>query len=217
MELNIPWAPVKALLNLAGKSDIREHLNGVWIDRRGPRLIIWATTGTVLGAMQTEEPGTEGPDVFIPRHIIEAAAKTFAAQATVRQEEDGRMSISCLGATHYWQDKKPVPPDWRRVVPASTTGIAQQFDARLLGDFLKARKALGQKDHASAVQVAHNGGPTQRADSSAAIVVLRDVPQFVGVVSPIHLDDKGSPLTDTRPDWVGALGQQATAPVEDLV
>ena len=210
-EPSIPWTPVKALLNLAGKADIREQVNGVWIDRRGPHLIVWATTGKVLGAYRTEEPSTDGPDVFLPRHIVEAGSRDFAAMATIKRENDGRMSISCQGTTHYWQDKRLVPADWRRAVPARCTGIAQQFDARLLGSFLKARKALGHKDRDSAVRIGHNGG-LEGAPRDSALIELWDVPEFIGALGTMRVDETGSVYLVSQPDWVREIGR---VPVEE--
>jgi hypothetical protein len=79
MEITIPWTPVRAILNLAGKTDIRDWVNGVWIDQRGPYMVVWATTGFAMGAVQIEEPSTEVPDVFLPRHILEACKARFNA------------------------------------------------------------------------------------------------------------------------------------------
>lgn len=210
-ELSIPWTPVKALLNLAGKADIREWCNGVWIDRKGPHLIVWATTGYALGAYLTGEPSTDGPDVFLPRHILDVC-KGFAAMATIKREDDGRMSISCLGTTHYWQDKNFTPIDWRRVVPRGhADGRLRQFNVEFLPAFVKARDVLKGKKAApeAPVLLAHRSAGT---DVDGLLVELVDVPEFVGVLMP--LNDKALQVVNMRtaaPDWVRETGR---APVE---
>jgi hypothetical protein len=207
MELTIPWTPVKALLHLAGKDDIREQVNGVWIDQRGPRVIVWATAGFTLGAFQTEEPSTNVPDVFLPRHIVEAC-RGFAVQATVKREDDGRMSISCMGTTHYWQCKNPVTLDWRRVIPSGDfDGIARQFDVTLVAAFEKVRKALG----GDAVRIAHRTAPKASADG--LLVSFFGNPEFIGVLMPIR-DDHATVagMRKAAPDWVREVGR---LPVEE--
>lgn len=209
MEITIPWTPVKALLHLAGKTDIREWANGVWIDRRGSHLVVWATTGFVLGAVLTEEPSTEGPDLFLPRHILEAC-KSFDVQATVRREEDGHTSISCMGTTHYWQDKNFTPVDWRRVVPTGhADGKLRQFNVEFLPPFVKTGDVLrGRKLRDEApVLLAHRSAPKTGADG--LLVQLVDVPNFVGVVMP--LNDQALQVVNMRtaaPDWVRLHARQ---------
>lgn len=212
MEITIPWKPVKALLQLAGKEDIRPYLNGVWIDRQAPHLIAWATTGHILGAVQTEEPSTEGPDVFLPRHIVEAC-KDFTVQATVKQEADGRMSISCMGTSHYWQDAKFAAVDWRRVVARGKAGErAEQFDATLLAPFVKVRETLcgkkGSTKVAGGVLIAHN--------PDGMLVTLLDAPHFVGVLMPLRDEVTRPHIRTVAPDWVRERGR-LPAEAADLV
>lgn len=206
-ELTIPWTPVKALLHLAAKDDIRKWCNGVWVDRRGPRLIVWATTGTILGVYRTGEPSTDGPDVFLPRHILDVC-KSFIASATVKREDDGRMSISCMGTTHYWQDEAFVPIDWRRVMPAGhADGCERQVNTEYLAQFIKVHKALGEaKSLVGQVLVAHRTAPEKSADG--LLVSLPDVPDFVGVIMPVN--DKALHVANMRrvvPDWVTERGR----------
>lgn len=215
MELTIPWTPVKALLHLAGKTDIRDWVNGVWIDRKGPRLIVWASTGLILGAFQTEEPSTDGPDIFLPRHILEAC-KDFKVQATVKREADGRMSISCLGTTHYWQDENFTSFDWRRVVPTGhSDGKVRQFNVEFVPPFVKAGDVLrGRKTGVEApLLIAHRSDPAPGKGAGGLLVQLIDVPNFVGVIMP--LNDNALQVATMRtaaPDWVRDLGR---LPVEE--
>jgi hypothetical protein len=208
MEITVPWTPVKALLHLSGKEDIREWVNGVWIDQKGPRVIVWATTGTALGALQLEEPSTDTPDVFLPRHIVEAC-KGFAVQATVKREDDGRMSISCMGTTHYWQDKGLTSIDWRRAVPSGQSdGRSRQVDVQFLPAFVKVREVLkGRKSlNEAPLLLAHRSAPKEGPDG--LLVQLTDIPEFVGVVMP--LNDAALAVVSMRkaaPDWVRELGR----------
>lgn len=194
MELTIPWTPVKALLNLAGKADIRKWVNGVWIDQQGPHMLVWATNGTSLGVLRTEEPSTDTGDVFLPRHILEVC-KSFTVQATVKKHDDGRRSISCMGTTHYWQDEGFTPIEWRRVIPVGhLDGQQRQVNVDLLPPFSKVREVLrGRKN---------GDGP------DGILVELDDVPTFVGVVMPLRPDVL--PVANMRrsaPDWVRERGR----------
>lgn len=214
MEITIPWTPVKALLHLAGKADIRKWVNGVWIDRQGPTLVVWATTGFTLGAIRTEEPSTEGPTVFLPRHIVEAC-KGFDVQATVARADDGLMRISCLGSSHNWQDENFIPVDWRRVVPGGhCDGKVRQFNVEFLPPFVKVREALkGKAKQEAPLMIAHRSAPKTGVDG--LLVQLVDVPEFVGVIMP--LNDQALAVASMRtvaPDWVRLHPRTEPAPAD---
>jgi hypothetical protein len=203
MEITIPWTPVKALLHLAGKADIRKWVNAVWIDQRGPHMVLWASTGVAMGVLRTEEPSTDSGDWCLPRHILEAC-KGFSVRATVKREPDGRMSISCMGTTHYWQDEGHAPVDWRRAVPThKADGVARQFDATLLQPFVKVREALHGKESKSlpgGVMIAHDSDEKR---TTGLLVQLTDLPDFVGLLMPLRA--VGGYLRPSAPDWVHQL------------
>jgi hypothetical protein len=151
------------------------------------------------------------------------ACKGFDLQATVKREDDGRMSISCMGTTHYWQDKGFAPVDWRRVVPRGhADGKAMQFDVTLLDAFVKVRKALRPKNDtkvAGGILIAHSG-PRNDAGSDALLVQLLDLPNFVGVLMPLREEATRGHLRTVAPDWVRERGRvEAATPAEavDLV
>lgn len=209
--ITVPWAPVKALLNLAGKEDIRKWLNGVWIDRQGPYLVVWASTGIVLGAYQTTEPSTEGPDILLPRNVIEAAKGIGPAAIVIRDGEN--MRIDSLGASQSWKDENYKKIDWRRVLPdGRADNVARQFDIALAHPFDKVRKALG----GDAVRIAHSTEPKQGTDG--LLVSFYGNPAFVGVVMPIRSEH--ATVVDmmiAAPDWVRErFGETAEAAGDDL-
>jgi hypothetical protein len=206
MEITIPWTPVKALAHLASDGDIRKYLMGVWLDFAGPTVAVVGTCGSALGAYRTEEPSINAAPFFIPKYVV-LASKTFAVSVTFRRDDTGHCCAECMGTKHYWQDEGFAMMDWRYPISASCTGVAQQFDARLLTNFLKARKTFGKKEHPNAVQISHNGGPPSR--TSGALIKLRDVPDFIGVLMPVQYDDQGSVWTTTSPDWVRDRAEEA--------
>ena len=197
--ITIPWAPVKALLNLAGKADIRPYVNGVWIDRAGPELVIWATTGTVLGAWRTDEPSTNGPPVFLPREAVENGK--FTGLVVIAGEPGGRMKLGGIGDPQEWNDPGHTPPAWRNAVPRDRAdGTPRQFDLEKALQFEKVRKAL----KLGAVRIAHTSEPKRGESRPDALhVSFKDCPDFVGVLAPIG----GAPVDGMRtcaPDWVHA-------------
>lgn len=209
-EICIPWTPVKALLNLAGKNDIRTYLNGVWVDRQGAKVILWATNGAALGAYQTEEPSTDGPDLLIPRHIVEAC-KGFSGSAVIRKEADGRMTISCAGSTHAWADVDLKGPDWRWVTPRKVSNDKPaQFNVGLLDAFVKTRKALGVPNGTKVdggVLIGHDGTP---GSNMGALVQFVDVPEFSGVLMPLRAEVVSQHLRTDAPEWVHQVHNRTT-------
>lgn len=160
-----------------------------------------------------EEPSTEGPSLFLPRHILEAC-KGFDVLATVTRADDGRMSISCMGSTHVWQDVNFIPVDWRRVVPTGhCDGKLRQFNVEFLPAFVKVREALkGKSKNEAPLLIAHRSAGT---GVYGLLVELVDVPEFVGVIMP--LNDKALAVVNLRtvaPDWVH-LHPRVEAPADE--
>lgn len=208
MDLTFPWAPVKALANLASEADVRKWCMGVWIDTSASTLHVMATNGAVLGVYCAEEPSANVPPVFLPLHIVKAC-KGFGPSATVRIDDTGHALIECMGTRHYWQDEKFAMVDYRRVFPKQCTGTAQQFDASMVALFLKVRKALGKKDIISAVRIAHNGGAR---GPDGALVHLEGVSRFAGVVMSLREHKDGTPLAAPEtPAWVFERGTEPAA------
>ena len=198
MELTFPWAPVKALANLAGETDIRQWVNGVWLDSSAPTVHVVAANGAMLGVYRTEEPSTNAAPVFIPLSTIKVC-KGFGPTAVVSIDDTGRAAVSCAGSQHFWQDEKHPCFDHRRVIPRSCTGQAQQFNAEFWASFIKVRRDLGLRHVFDAVQVRHNGGATTGPEG--ALVLLAGVPQFVGTVMSIR-EPKNAPPPLQAPAWV---------------
>ncbi len=214
IELSIPWPPVKALAHLAGEKDIRPWIKGVWLDSSGPTLRVMASDGGALGLYETQEPSTTAPPVFLPGHIVKAA-KDFGPQATLRIDDTRHAHLESFGTRHYWQDEGLAMPDYRRAFPKTQcSGIAQQFDAELVAKFVKVRKALGKPWHAAGVRISHNGRDSTSTESDAALVTLRDVPEFAGLLLCLRQGQMADPFLlvprDTPP-WVFA---RAEAPAE---
>lgn len=214
MELTFPWAPVKALANLASEADIRKWCMGVWIDTSAPTLRVMATNGAALGVYLTEEPSTNVPPVFLPLHIVKAC-KGFGPTATVRIDDTSHALIECMGTRHSWQDEKFVLVDYRRVFPKHCTGNAQQFDIAQAALFLKVHKALGEKASINAVRITHNSGAQ---GPEGAVVRLAGVPQFLGALAPLReTKDTGVLAPLDVPTWMFDRASATADAVCDLV
>lgn len=201
MQITFPFDPVRALLHLAGKTDICKHINGVWLDFQGPTIIVWATNGVVAGAYRTEEPSVDASPVFLPREVVESLARgprIRGVSATVTIDGDQR-AVELLGQSTRWTDAGHTPVDWRvpMAMPRSTSGEAAQFNLSQLLLFIKCREVLrgGKTDATMAgVFVSHNG-------SSAARVTLANVVEFIGAAMPIGRWESAGPAGDLPP-WV---------------
>lgn len=204
MEITIPWNPVKAMLHLAGKTDIRAWCNGVWVDQSSPYRTLVATDGLKLGILRTEEPSTDTGDWFLPGSVL-ASCKGFAGSAVVKRD-GAYLGISCMGTTQHWQEKEAYRiVDWRRVFPrGESDGVARQFNPELLAPFVKVRETLrgkpGSKDIPGGVLLAHRSPAKDGPDP--IVVQLLDVPEFVGVISPLGTVPVEAALRRTVPEWV---------------
>ena len=208
MKTTVDAKVLKGMAHLAGESDVRQYLNGLWILARPFDTLVASTDGHVGGYYRVGEEVHEKE--FSVRLPTEVLAKLKSAT--------GRVEI-CSGDGVTWVATNPDMalevewkhdiserfPDMARLILDVKDGRTAQFDIELLALFVKARKAfLGKKWRPAGVLIAHNG------PSSGARVSLVDVPEFIGVV--MSLSDPHNTLTAAlRPFWLTGFFPPAEA------
>jgi DNA polymerase-3 subunit beta len=191
---------IKALLIAMPKQDIRYYLVGALIDVRESDVTLVATDGHMLLAVpvpQTDviEPIPQG-QYIIPRATLEAVkpAKTGRTTLPIRvsvhvpaptpdPDRPGVMlkhapTITLEGATTA--TTAPVDgrfPDWRKVIPTTSSGELQQFDPALITRWGQIHSTLGASKN-SFPRIHHNGtGPAYIGN------LWRDA---IGVLMPVR-------------------------------
>jgi DNA polymerase-3 subunit beta len=173
---------IKALLTAMPKQDIRYYLVGALIDVRESDVTLIATDGVMLLAVPVPQANIESAippgQYIIPRATLESVkpAKTGRTTLPIRvsvhvpaltpdPDRPGVMlkhvpTITLEGATTA--TTAPVDgrfPDWRRVIPAASSGELQQFDPALIARWGQIHSTLGASKN-SFPRIHHNGnGP----------------------------------------------------------
>ena len=199
MKITIDHSIIKALLICAAKHDVRYYLKGVAVDARANGdVVLVATDGHRLLAYPVAVDSIEAlapGEYIIPREALEAVKPAKAGRTTMpihiditaapdtRHPEDaeviikGTTSITITGATSTVT--APIDgkfPDWRRIVPASTSGEAAQFNADYVSGFGDICKLLGGK---YGPFINHTGG---------ACAVVTNLPGALGLLMPMRMD-----------------------------
>lgn len=189
-QFHIQQSTLDAMLQLAGKKDIRYYLNGVYIEFDATTTRAVGCDGHKLGIYQAAAPDNRGNgSIIIPRDVIENLPKKC-----------GLLEFAQISETHWQIDTgtaiiKFAPcdakyPDFRRVAhsvqTAGTSGVAAGFNLDYLNQFEKCGNVLaGSKLRVgNRLRLHHNG-------DGAALVLLNCVDGFAGVVMPMR-DSVGS-------------------------
>lgn len=210
MQVTIETKHLLALLHFAGKGDIRTYLNAVRIEARERETVLVASTGGRIAAILSPARIEEGPeafDVLVPRAVVEALKK--AGPAIQLQSPDGVLWTATdtqTGSTHRWKDEGLRYPDWRRVVPRTTSGQAGHYNAEDLEAVAKVAAALrvkptkgSSKDKLGAAYlIAPNG-------NDGALVQIRGTPEFIGVLMPYRLEAVHAELRTSAPGWATGM------------
>ena len=199
MKITIDHSIIKALLICAAKQDTRYYLKGVCVDARANGdVVLVATDGHRLLAYPVAVDSIEAlapGEYIIPRETLEAVKPAKAGRITLpihidittapdtRHPEDaeviikGKTSITVTGATSAVT--APIDgeyPNWRRIVPASTSGEIAQFNADYVAGFGDVCKLLGGK---YGPFINHNGG---------SCAVVTNLPGALGLIMPMRMD-----------------------------
>jgi DNA polymerase-3 subunit beta len=199
MKITIDHSILKALLICAAKHDVRYYLKGISVDARANGdVVLVATDGHRLLAYPVAVDNIEAlapGEYIIPREALEAVKPAKAGRVTLPIQIDivtapdqpdparagvtikGKTSITVTGATSAVT--APIDgefPDWRRIVPASTSGEIAQFNADYVSGFGDVCKLLGGK---YGPYINHNGG---------SCAVITNLPGAFGLIMPFRMD-----------------------------
>ena len=175
---------IRALLPLAADNDIRHYLNGVYIDFQATRTIYVATQGHMLGIYtDTTAINEDVHNTVIPRDVVKALKPKHAKlrMGTLHVNPDTREARILNPANSQDLGFRPIDgefPDYQRVVPAKTSGVAANYNAEYLYTFAQINKMLGASSPGLV-------GLQQNGDGGAIVKLCRD--QFIGVIMPMRI------------------------------
>jgi|688.fasta_scaffold221432_2 DNA polymerase-3 subunit beta len=208
---------IKALLIAAPKRDVRYYLVGACIDVRESDITLVATDGHMLLAVPVPQQNIESAippgQYIIPRATLEAVKPAKVGRTTLPirvsvhvpepapdPDRPGVMlkhapTITLEGATTA--TTAPVDarfPDWRKVLPTTSSGELQQFDPALIARWDQIHSTLGASEN-SFPRIHHNG-----ANPAFIGNLWRDA---IGVLMPVR-DDTDVAKRDPLPSWAVA-------------
>lgn len=171
----IEHSTIKALLNIAAKGDLRYYLNGIAIDVRSADTTLVATDGHILLAV----PVAHDLEMPVGVHIIDRASldnlKLSSKAGSVLDIviNDGHATIKCNGSETRTTLVDATYPDWRSVIPRTSSGECAQFNPELLVRLQTAfRLILGSKSDVPTVHYNGNKGAMVTSDCAALGIVM---------------------------------------------
>lgn len=177
--IEIEMCPAKVLHALAGfanPNDLRRYLRGVWVENSQRGLVLWATDGSVIGALRMGEMAAcESFDLLIPHAQIKGLPKNDKP-VLLRMAP---YALKQYGLELPWEpdlEMRPVP--WRSATPKEINHQPGQFDFEKLARFTAMAKALGRRSPGW-LRMSHNGQGTAR-------VHIPEHPEFVGSIAPLR-------------------------------
>ncbi|MGB6105681.1 MAG: hypothetical protein WBF88_17700 [Pusillimonas sp.] len=205
---------LKAASRVSAKYDIRYYLNSVYVEAAGNETVCVATDGHHLVAIrrQASNEVPEATSVIVPNEIVAMLTKG-------RKKKDAHM-IDLVFQDGKWVAPLPTCghiqfegieakyPHWRGVTPKETSGVAGNYNTRLLKNLQDAASDLGASGHYS-VSMSQNG-------EGAALVTCNSLNDFdmVGIIMPYRDDSKGA---KTAPVWAIAVAQEEEAKETEAV
>ena len=210
MKLTIDSKVLIGLLHIAPKNDVRQHLNGIYCEVKGESVILVATDGRIMGALNCasaasfdEGESCEDTGFIIPRTLLESAKLSQKGVSIIELIHDDlgtkirRVTLrDNHGATTVSGDEMDGKfPQWRRVIPKSPSGEITQFDPELPARLAAASKAINdiRRGGFVPVYIAHNG------DSGALVSIGRD--DFVGVLMGLNMRHVANLIPTAPPAW----------------
>jgi DNA polymerase III sliding clamp (beta) subunit (PCNA family) len=179
--------PAMAIL-AADKKDIRDHIRGVYMEVSAKEIRFAATNGVVMGVYRIEQDNpdiTETIKCIIPAELIAGAKGNNTLTLDIGEPSDERglpreLTISQGGTRQSMQSVSRTYPDYRRIIPATTSGEPAQFDPDLLIQLKKFGKAI--QANKGYFAIAYNG--------EAAAIADFHTKNLLGVIMPIRNDEK---------------------------
>jgi len=168
---------LKSLLIVAPAKDIRKYLHGINFSYFKGDLIMVATDGARLLAVNNGPCEDEFENFTVPRELLENALKNYNYDVLQINVEGEVISIHTQNGTFSMSKVDGKFPDWRRVIPSDNyEETASDFNTSLIVDFDKVNRLLGgAKGTYCGVQ--QNG-------NDCALVAFRDE-NVIGVIMPL--------------------------------
>ena len=186
----IPAKFIAVLKLFAPKTDVRWHLNGIALEIGASESRVVAIDGPRLGMFRIKSDQPDVPlsepltNIIIPIALFQHVKSTGFVEVTLGEPEgivqcNARpVALAYAGVSTSGMTIDGVYPDFRRIIPTETSGVAAQFSPSYLGDLHKAAVLLGYKDKCVGA-LSHNG-------DGAALFHLDD--DFVGVLMPWRIE-----------------------------
>lgn len=198
MEFTIESKIISALKLFAGQKDVRPTLNGLNLEIHSDKVILVATSGHMLGCYRyeyTQDITEPIKNVIIPndllKHVKTEGNVTLIISDEVNNLYERSVTVIYNGLSITGKSIDMMYPDYRRVIPNSTSNEISHFNADYLATIGKAYKILNDTKYALA-RIEHNG------DNGALFNLGND--NFIGVIMPVRTDKMGDKLT--RPSWL---------------
>jgi hypothetical protein len=172
----------------ADKKDIRAYIRGVYMEVSAKEIRFAATSGVILGVYRIEQDNpdiTETIHCIIPAELIAGIKGRDTLTLEIGEPSDERrlqreITISQGGTKQTMQSVPKAYPDYRRIIPATTSGETAQFDPDLLIQLKKFGKAM--QANKGYFALAYNG-------DSAAIADFH-TKNLMAVVMPFRNEEK---------------------------
>lgn len=205
---------LKAASRVSAKHDIRWYLNAVYIEASESETVCVATDGHHMIAIQREEnndlTGTTG--IIVPNEIvallIRGLKKKDARIIDITLQDDKWVAPLPTCGHVQFKGIEAKFPDWRGVTPKKTSGVAGNYNTRLLMNLQDAASDLGASGYFP-VSMSQNG-------NEAALITCNSLNDFdmVGIIMPYRSDsdpEKTAPAWATPAEQEEAAGARAVA------
>lgn len=212
MKITIMRDQLIAALCTAGKDDIRYYLNGVFVEASNMETRLTSTNGHIVSTQRADAKDENEVDgvvqMIIPRAALEKIKNHKVLRTVELNDEGGAWGIVDFDARTEFVPVDGKYPEYRRVIPATFSGEAAQFNPNYIALFAKAAKALGAMNgDAPRLAISHNG-----RTGNALVSIGRD-DEYIGVIAPCKMEP-----TACRPEWaIAELASELAESVEDLL
>ena len=219
MNVNLKYLNALAK-HIAPKTEIRYHLVSVQFEVTDAGRYYVATDGHKLVAIrESRQDGDVNGEYLIPREVIMGIKleprevimgikldKRYKVEMAEFQCDNGKASITYCGTETRFGLVDGKFPDWRRVIPATTSGEIAQYNPDYLVSVRDCAAATVGIGKYSGLYMAHNG-------NSAGLYQANSV-DFIGVIMPLRVDRSDSYIpapTDLHINWGLSKPLQAVA------
>ena len=185
---------------IAPKDDVRYYLNGILLEITDKARFYAATDGHKMVVIrEARQEGDQSGQWILPRDIVLGIkiSKRPAIDIAEFNQENGKASIKYCGTETSFGLIEGKFPEWRKVIPVSTSGEIAQFNPDYLVAIRDCAKATVGTDGYCGLSLLHNG-------SSASLYQANDV-NFIAVIMPLRINkaDVYSPNQDGLSNYWG--------------